>query len=395
MIKCLRILLVFCCALTCLMGQMRPACADSQTLAYITHNDGLIDQYQVAGSGQFSPLSTPAVRAGAHPTRVVVDPSGRFAYVGSGTTKSVYQYRINSDGALAPLSPAQIKVKAIVADLATDSSGRALYAAVNAVVLQFKINANGTLSPMSPAKVQIGGQIRHIAVHPSKPYLYVTQNAGHVAGFRIGRNGALSPLKPAHVAVTGNLGYLAFSSDGRRAYLTRDANTLDTKDQALVQFDVQEYGSLIEASRAPYSIASDHASGATTIAVDPDRHSVYVSAQVAGYIYGFRLSAGRLERYGNDLDYRIARDRRFMTRQQWTSQPDVEAAVLYGIAVGPDRAMYVLNSSGVARFGISTTGELADGPWAAKWPDEIVDGALSRTHATNLTFVAREIADAK
>lgn len=422
MIKCSRILPALCWAAACLLGQVYGACADTQTLAYITHNDGLIGQYQVGVSGGFTPLPTASVRTGAHPTRVVVDPKGRFAYVGSGTTKVISQFRINSAGALVPLSPADVKIKAIVTDLAIDNSGRALYALANAVILQFKINADGALTPMIPAKIDTGAYGRHIAVHPSKPYLYVTQKTGSVAQLRIGQNGALSPLKPFKMTTGGSAGSIAFSSDGRRAYVTRESD----RSSSILQYDVQSNGALAEASKAAYF---DDENGSTTIAVDPDRHSVFVSSDKAGYIYGFKLSAGHLEPSEQSLDHRITRDMRFVTRRQWTDDaeerlkdaearvttkfPDIrqrdladarlnaqkesrsEIAAVYGITTGPDGAMYMLNSSGVARFGISTTGELADGPWASTWPDEIVNGTPIRTHATSLTFVRREPAEAK
>lgn len=393
------------------------------TFAYITYNDGRIDQYRVSPSGAFVPLTANKVKVGALPTRVVTDPAGRFAYVGS-EDKKIAQFRIGEDGALNPLSPSQVTIKGPTVDLAVDRSGRALYATRSGAsgVLQFRISKDGRLVAMSPALVDTKRHGSRIAIHPSKPFAYVTQRSGSVAQLRIGAGGALSPLNPGEVDIRGVAGDLVFSPDGSHAIVT------DERLESILEYEIRENGTLRLLGETRYQMDVDDWYGLTTIFMDPGGHAVFVDSDTARFLYTFDiLHNGRINRNDVGPDYRITRDRKLITRQQFideadvrmdeaanavtTSEPKTRArdkenarldaldscaskmAIPYSITVGPDGAMYVLTTSGVARYTVNAKGELVDGPWAVTWPDEIArlpEGQAPQAFVTRLTIVKRE-----
>jgi DNA-binding beta-propeller fold protein YncE len=224
------------------------------------------------------------------------------------------------------------------------------------------------------------------------------------------------------VDIDGVAGDLAFSLDGTRAILT------DESSESVVEYKICDNGTLGFLGETQYKMEVDDCCGLTTMSVDPGGRTVFVDSDEAGYIYAFSiLRNGRIER--NDLgpDYRITRERRLITRRQYveearkqmkkaadavtTTEPKARArdrdraesmaltsyrdkiAIPYSITIGPDGAMYVLTTSGVARYSIDSKGELVDGPWAVTWPDEIVrlpEGQPRPPHVTGLTIVRRE-----
>ncbi len=395
-----------------------------KTFAYITYSDGQIDQYRVSSDGTFVLLTPHRPKVGGLPTRVVTDPAGRFAYVGSYEDKKIAQFRIGEDGTLSPLSPASVPVGSGLLDLTVGRSGNVLYATAKDVrgVLQFAIAEGGKLTPMVPGSVDMGSYGSRVVLHPKRPFLYVTQRTGSLTRARIGPNGGVSGAELSVTTIDGVAGFLTFTKDGNTAFAT------DERHESLLQYRVKPDGRLEYVGECTYQMEVDNCCGLTTIAIDPRGHSVFVCSDIAGYIYVLNmLPNGRAERRDSEHDYRITRDRRLITRSQYVQNAEArmreardkvttteavarardradanyaalarcrgQIAIPYSITTGPDGAVYILNTSGVARYAVDAHGSLVDGPWAITWPDERTppsDGRISPPYATRLTIVNRE-----
>lgn len=164
-------------------------------VAYLTHTDGTIAQYKVAADGKFIPLSPATVKMGEGPTKVVVTPSGQYAYAASSRSSSVWQYSVGKNGELTPLDPPNVASTHYTVDITIDSTSRFVYVtqgSKDGKVLQYKINDNGTLSPQQPLTVAAGTSTGRIAAHPTEPYVYVDSGDGRVSCYRIKSDGTFA-----------------------------------------------------------------------------------------------------------------------------------------------------------------------------------------------------------
>ena len=71
-------------------------------------DDESLDRSSTLARHIFSGSLDQTVDAGAAPTSIALDPSGKFAYVGNSGSLNVSMYSINADGMLTPLVPATI-----------------------------------------------------------------------------------------------------------------------------------------------------------------------------------------------------------------------------------------------------------------------------------------------
>lgn len=146
--------------------------------AYVLNGDranASISQYAIDPSdGHLEPLAAASVATGSFPRALVVDPSGRYVYVPDVDTCQLYQYGIGPTGALGPLTPATAGVANCVAQtdlpaLAADPSGRFLYvigSRHDSALIEYGIGGGGALAPLSPAATATltGTQLGDVAV---------------------------------------------------------------------------------------------------------------------------------------------------------------------------------------------------------------------------------------
>lgn len=213
--------------------------------AYITSasqgatQPGAVYQYAVGSDGSFTPLSTASVGAGATPTSIVADPTGRYVYVVNQGDATISQYVVGSGGGLVSLSPAIVNVGAPSPDIGSyvatiDPSGRFLYVVAvplplnppvpSASIAQYSIGSGGTLTPLTPAYVSVpASAIGALAIEPSGHYAYLagvtSAPAGQVSQFSIGNDGTLAPLTPLGVAATRTPDAVAIAPSGQTAYV--------------------------------------------------------------------------------------------------------------------------------------------------------------------------------
>lgn len=147
-------------------------------------------------------MPTATVGAGKNPVSVVVDPSGRYAYVANQGSKNVSQYMIDANGGLTPIATAEVGTRPNC--IAVDPSGRYVYVVNNVSdnVSQYTIGADGRLVPMTTPAITAGSRPHSIAVDPSGRSVYVTNafnpagnvNAGSISQYIIDASGGLTPM---------------------------------------------------------------------------------------------------------------------------------------------------------------------------------------------------------
>ena len=209
----------------------------SRRFAYVPNSgDDNVSQYTIGADGKLVPMSPATVAAGRAPTFVSIDPSGRFAYVTNYETSSggenVSQYTIGADGKLTPMSPAFVAAGDGPNFIVVDPSGRFAYV-VNAYpwpvtnhsrtnnVSQYTIGADGKLAPMSPASVPAGIQPYYLAFGPGGRFIYAANHwDGTVSQYAIGPDGKLTQLSPATVPAGKGPYSVSVDPNGWFAYVT-------------------------------------------------------------------------------------------------------------------------------------------------------------------------------
>lgn len=217
------------------------------TYAYMVNGSADILQYSIGADGTLTPLNTPRVSipGGGEFRDIVVAPSGKYAYTVAWdyTTGNpvVGQYAVGTDGALTAMSTpsAAIATGTTPQRIVVDPSGRYAYVLNSDSVSQYIIGRVGILGTpgmlmlMTPATIATGPLPTDIIVHPSGKYVYVT-NAGDTTlsqykiGASIGAYGALASLSPATVpaVLAGSYGmWISVDPSGQYAYVGKWDNT--------------------------------------------------------------------------------------------------------------------------------------------------------------------------
>jgi 6-phosphogluconolactonase len=191
------------------------------TYAYVanyTESGGLgsVSQYSVGTvtPGALVPLSPATVQTGSQPNGIVVDPSGRFAYVVNSdiNASSISQYTIGANGLLTPMSPPTVPTGTEPWSITIDAAGRNAYVPNRnnklppGTVWHYTIDqTTGALTlavPVAPATnpTTAGTGATSLAIDPSGGFAYVTNRdsglPSTVSQFSIAANGDLTPLTP-------------------------------------------------------------------------------------------------------------------------------------------------------------------------------------------------------
>jgi 6-phosphogluconolactonase (cycloisomerase 2 family) len=164
---------------------------------------GSISQYTVGTDGTLTAMTPATVASGSEPNSVIVDPSGKYAYVANSNDNTVSQYIIGTGGALTPLLPATVAAGARPFSVTVDPSSRYVYVANanDGTISQYTIGAGGGLTPMTPATVNAGAGASSVTIDPTGIYAYVTnRGTTSLSQFTIGTGGGLVAIAPTTVA---------------------------------------------------------------------------------------------------------------------------------------------------------------------------------------------------
>jgi YVTN family beta-propeller protein len=128
-------------------------------------------------TGTLTSLGT--VGAGAFPSAIAIDPSGKFAYVTNSNSNDVSMYTINSDtGALTSMGPIAAGTDPI--SVAVDPTGKFVYVTNSGSndVAMYTINATtGALTSIGTIAAELGPT--SIAITPSGKFAYVTNSGSN------------------------------------------------------------------------------------------------------------------------------------------------------------------------------------------------------------------------
>jgi 6-phosphogluconolactonase (cycloisomerase 2 family) len=222
----------------------------------VNYYDNNISQYQIMAGGLLSAMGTVPAALNGNAASIALNPAGTYAYVANytetGSVGSVSQYSVGTvtPGALLPLSPATVPTGSQPNDIVVDPSGRFAYVvnsntnASGNSISQYTIGANdGLLTPMSPPTVPTGTEPWSITIDAAGSNAYVPnrnnkQPPGTVSHYTIDpTTGVLTlavAVAPATNPVTVGTGptSLAIDPSGGFAYVTnRDSGLPSTVSQ--------------------------------------------------------------------------------------------------------------------------------------------------------------------
>jgi 6-phosphogluconolactonase (cycloisomerase 2 family) len=149
----------------------------------------------VLGYAAGSPFSV----AGASPTQLAVEHSGKFLYVTDPANNAVLGFAIQGGGSLTPINGSPFTAGALPTGLAIDPQGALLYVANKGSnnVSGFAIDSSsGALGPVSGSPFATGGVgPSAVAIDSTTSFVYAAEQGSHdVATFSIGANGALKAV---------------------------------------------------------------------------------------------------------------------------------------------------------------------------------------------------------
>jgi hypothetical protein len=151
-----------------------------------------------SATGALSPVSGSPFPTGSAPVSVVIDPSGKFAYVANNISNSVSAYTINmASGALSPVSGSPFPTGSAPISVVVDPSGKFAYVANNNSnsVSAYTINSTtGALSPVSGSQFATGHTPLGVTIAGQSPVPF--------AAFMV--EGDITLAAPGTFAVNGN-----------------------------------------------------------------------------------------------------------------------------------------------------------------------------------------------
>lgn len=192
---------------------------------------GALVQYTIGKSGEL--VLFKAALTGSSATSVVVDPSGKFVYVGNEYTDDIYQYVFDETGAVAQNAPISVPGQVRPISLAVSSGTTPVQAMTKNVyvanygsnsVSQLEVLGGGTLGALNPSSV--GGVTAPlvVAVDPTGRYAYATNSSASASGtvsmYSIDGGGSLTSIVPTVPVGTGATpSNMTFHPSGRYAYI--------------------------------------------------------------------------------------------------------------------------------------------------------------------------------
>ena len=142
--------------------------------AYVANSSAdTISQYSIGSGGLLAPLAPSTVTTGDIPAAIGLDPTGRHAYVPNAGAPGISQFKVGAAGALEPMTPAAVATGNAASDfpysIVVDPSGRFAYvpndSETNGGVWQFSLNQDtGQLTALEPAFAASGMYSRSIAI---------------------------------------------------------------------------------------------------------------------------------------------------------------------------------------------------------------------------------------
>jgi 6-phosphogluconolactonase (cycloisomerase 2 family) len=241
-------------------------------------------------TGALTAISGSHGDAGLAPISVVVDPTGKFAYVANSISNTVSGYTIDpTTGALTTISGSPFTTGYFPASIAVEPTGRFAYVANfgDNNVSAYTINpATGALTPISGSPFTAGSNPFSVAVNPTGKFAYVANTySNNVSGYRIDpTTGALTAIAGSPFAAGSQPGSVTVDPTGKFAYVANTDNVNPSSGVSAYTIDPTT-GALTAISGSPFPAALDPIS----VAVDPTAKFAYVANFVSFNVSAYTI----------------------------------------------------------------------------------------------------------
>jgi 6-phosphogluconolactonase (cycloisomerase 2 family) len=224
-------------------------------------------------TGALSLTSGSPFTVGNQARTVVTDPSGRFVYVTTPFSNSIYGFKINrATGNLTAVSGFSSNNATSPWGAAIDPSGRYLCATMQAVeeVICFSIDpVSGSLAQVTLAAA--GASAVSVAIDPSGRFVYVASTL--IYAYTLSPAGILHPISGSPFTAGSNPGSVAVDPSGRFLYTANH----DSNDVSAFAID-QNTGALTNLPGSPFPAGQLP----QAVSVDPSGSFVYAADSGAG-----------------------------------------------------------------------------------------------------------------
>ena len=221
--------------------------------------------------------------AGANPTSLTSDPSGKFLYEvndkNGATTNNLFAFAINpSTGALTPISGSPFATGAGTLSVSIDPTGKFLYTAnsggdgtfpaLPTSISEYTINAMTgalTLDTQVGACISTSSDLANFVVaDPAAGFLFASTALASICSFSIGPSGNLQPAAGSPFAVNAPGQNTLFP---RSVAVDPFGEFLFTADGDVSAYSIASDGRLTQLSGSPYTLGA--ATAATSVLADP------------------------------------------------------------------------------------------------------------------------------
>lgn len=240
--------------------------------AYVPNQgDNTVSAFTISAGGELTPISGSPFVAGANPVGAVMHPSGQFLYIGNLNGSSVQGYAINPVSGALTLVGAPSAVGLQPAELVIDPSGRYIYVANSGsnTISAFSINTGtGLLTPVSGSPFPVGNTPVALALDPKGRVLFATNlTSDTVTAFAITpTTGALD--QPQSLSVGAFPTALTLDLTGRFLFVANGG------DDSVSTFSLDQSSGLVtEVSGSPFPTDVTP----ITISIDPSGEFIYVT----------------------------------------------------------------------------------------------------------------------
>jgi 6-phosphogluconolactonase (cycloisomerase 2 family) len=252
------------------------------TFLYAPNPAGTVVAYAVNGAGSLTPISSSNVQA----SRIEIHPSGRFAYAIDGAIENVRGFGIDPvTKALQPLAGTPVSATGSPRTLVLDPTGRFAYVGTcngPSSVHAYAIDANtGAISPVAGSPFRAGACPQTVALDPQKRFLYAGNWVDNtISVFNVdGSSGALMQVSGSPFPSGGySPNTIAPDATGNFLYVG------NVNSQSIAAFTVGVSGTLIPVAGSPF-LSTPNSSNPEWIATVPALRGPVLSANPASVTF--------------------------------------------------------------------------------------------------------------
>lgn len=227
---------------------------------YGTGSSGYVEAYAINSStGALEQLKSSPYSAGYYVNDMVMDPSGKFVYVGCNggniSYGNLYAYAINEqNGALTPVKGSPFFAGGASDGIAVSASGKRLYSVTGSfygsLIFGFDINpSSGVLTRVRRYPHQSNTISNGIAIAPNDTFAYVTDYyEGELSAYKIAPDGRLLNLKGSPFEVGKSTLPYAVTVDPSGRFLY----TADHGHSRIAAFQIGPNGAPAELKGSPF-----------------------------------------------------------------------------------------------------------------------------------------------